>query len=62
MLKRSKPESESRKGVRSGSRGGSMENWSQRFYWIEIHRDDLLADWELAVHGKKPFNIKGLDQ
>ncbi len=30
--------------------------------WIEIHRDDLLADWELAVHGKKPFNIKGLDQ
>ena len=30
--------------------------------WIEIHRDDLLADWELAVHGQKPFTIKGLDQ
>lgn len=30
--------------------------------WIEIHREDLLADWELAVHGKKPFPIKGLDQ
>ena len=30
--------------------------------WIEIHRDDLLADWELAVNGKKPFPIKGLDQ
>ncbi|MCU0285286.1 MAG: DUF4160 domain-containing protein [Acidobacteria bacterium] len=30
--------------------------------WIEIHRDDLMADWELAVHGNKPFTIKGLDQ
>lgn len=30
--------------------------------WMEIHKEDLLADWELAVHGKKPFPIKGLDQ
>jgi len=30
--------------------------------WIEIHRGDLLADWELAVNGKQPFPIKGLDQ
>ena len=30
--------------------------------WIEIHKDDLLADWELAVDGKTPFRIKGLDQ
>lgn len=30
--------------------------------WIEIHREDLMADWELAVNGKKPFPIKGLDQ
>jgi hypothetical protein len=30
--------------------------------WIEIHKEDLLADWELAVKGKKPFAIKGLDQ
>lgn len=30
--------------------------------WIEIHRDDLLADWMLAANGKKPFPIKGLDQ
>jgi hypothetical protein len=30
--------------------------------WIEIHREDLLADWELAVRGSKPFPIKGLDQ
>ncbi len=30
--------------------------------WIEIHQDDLLADWELAVNGKTPFRIRGLDQ
>jgi len=30
--------------------------------WIEIHKDDLLADWKLAVDGKQPFKIKGLDQ
>lgn len=30
--------------------------------WIEIHQDDLLADWDLAVNGKKLFLIKGLDQ
>jgi hypothetical protein len=30
--------------------------------WIEIHQEDLLADWELAAQGKKPFPIKGLDQ
>ncbi len=30
--------------------------------WIEIHKEDLLADWELAVNGKIPFKIKGLDQ
>lgn len=30
--------------------------------WIEIHQEDLLADWDLAVNGKAPFPIKGLDQ
>ena len=30
--------------------------------WIHIHEEDLLADWELAVNGKKPFPIRGLDQ
>jgi hypothetical protein len=30
--------------------------------WIEIHHDDLLADWDLAAAGKTPFPIKGLDQ
>lgn len=30
--------------------------------WLEIHREELLADWELAVKGNPPFRIRGLDQ
>jgi hypothetical protein len=29
--------------------------------WIEIHRDELLADWQLAVEGSTVFKIKGLE-
>ncbi len=29
--------------------------------WIEIHRDELLADWTLALDGEKPFPIRGLE-
>lgn len=29
--------------------------------WIEIHRDELLADWTLAISGEKIFKIKPLD-
>ena len=29
--------------------------------WIEIHREELMADWTLAVAGQKIFKIKGLD-
>jgi len=28
--------------------------------WIEIHRDDLLADWKLAVAGEPVFKIEPL--
>lgn len=28
--------------------------------WIEIHRDDLMADWALAVKGEAPFPIDPL--
>jgi hypothetical protein len=28
--------------------------------WIEIHRDELMADWELAVNGQPPFAIDPL--
>jgi len=30
--------------------------------WIAIHEDELMADWDLALNGKKPFQIRGLDQ
>jgi hypothetical protein len=29
--------------------------------WIEIHKDELLANWRLASNGEKIFPIKGLD-
>jgi hypothetical protein len=29
--------------------------------WIEIHRDELFADWQLAVAGETVFKIKGLE-
>jgi hypothetical protein len=28
--------------------------------WIEIHREDLMADWELAVEGEQVFPIDPL--
>ncbi len=28
--------------------------------WIEIHRDELMADWNLAVNGEEPFKIEPL--
>lgn len=28
--------------------------------WIEIHKDELLADWALAVEGNTPFKIEPL--
>ena len=28
--------------------------------WVEIHREALLADWDLAVNGETPFQIEPL--
>jgi len=28
--------------------------------WIELHRDELLADWDLALNGEKPYKIAPL--
>ncbi len=28
--------------------------------WVEIHRDELLANWELAVSGQHPYKIDPL--
>jgi hypothetical protein len=29
--------------------------------WIEIHQEELMADWKLAVEGAKVFRIRGLE-
>ena len=29
--------------------------------WIEIHKDDLVTDWRLAVSGQNPIPIKPLE-
>ena len=28
--------------------------------WIEIHREELLANWKLCTNGEKPFKINPL--
>ncbi len=30
------------------------------YAWIEIHRDELMADWKLASEGSSVFKIDGL--
>ena len=29
--------------------------------WIEMHKDDLVTDWRLAVSGQNPLPIKPLE-
>jgi len=29
--------------------------------WTEIHREELEANWELAINGEVPFKIKPLE-
>ncbi len=42
--------------------GGALPTRQMRLVqaWIEIHRDDLLADWELAVNGQTVLPIDPL--
>jgi hypothetical protein len=28
--------------------------------WIELHRDELVANWELAASGQQPYKIEPL--
>ncbi len=28
--------------------------------WIELHKEELVADWELAVNGEQPYKIDPL--
>jgi len=41
---------------------GSLSSRQRRFVeaWIELHREDLMADWTLASQGELPFRIEPL--
>lgn len=41
---------------------GSLPSSKQKLVsaWIEIHRDELVADWELVVTGQQPYRIEPL--
>ena len=41
---------------------GSIPNTKMKLLqaWIELHKDELLADWELAVSGQQPYKIAPL--
>ena len=41
---------------------GSIPNAKMKllYAWIELHKDELLADWELAVSGQQPYKIEPL--
>ena len=30
--------------------------------WMEIHKDELMVDWQLAVTGQKPYKIEPLNR
>ena len=42
--------------------GGSIPAKQLRLVlaWIEIHREELMVDWDLAVNGDEPFRIAPL--
>jgi hypothetical protein len=42
--------------------GGSLPPAKMKLVqaWIEIHREDLLADWKLAVSGEPVFKVEPL--
>ena len=41
---------------------GSLPNAKQKLLqaWIELHKDELMADWELTVSGQQPYKIDPL--
>lgn len=41
---------------------GDLPNKQKRLVqaWMEIHKDELIADWELAVSGEQPYKIEPL--
>ena len=43
--------------------GGGIPKRQQRFVeaWAELHREDLVADWNLLQQGRRPRPIKPLE-
>lgn len=41
---------------------GSIPNSRMKLLqaWIELHKEELIADWELAVSGEQPYKIDPL--
>ena len=41
---------------------GSIPNSKMKLLqaWIELHKDELIADWQLAVSGQQPYKIDPL--
>lgn len=41
---------------------GNLPNKQKRLVqaWMEIHKDELIADWELAISGEQPYKIDPL--
>ncbi|MBU0878006.1 MAG: DUF4160 domain-containing protein [Candidatus Omnitrophica bacterium] len=41
---------------------GSIPNSKMKLLqaWIELHRDELVADWDLVVAGEQPYKIEPL--
>ena len=41
---------------------GDFPAWQLKLVqaWIEIHRDELMANWTLAIEGNTPFKIEPL--
>jgi hypothetical protein len=50
-------------GIRDGKMlAGGLPSGKVRLVqaWIEIHREELQADWQLAVNGEEVFKIEPL--
>lgn len=37
-----------------------LQAWIELHKEIELHKDELVADWELAVSGQQPYKIDPL--
>ena len=42
--------------------GGSIPNSKMKLLqaWIELHKDELVANWQIAVSGEQPYKIEPL--